>query len=86
MHKWDIGTGLTYQSHRYASNTDVVEAGGFVRWDGSIAYHLQRNYDVRLNLLNITDRDYINALIPSDGGRSVPGVGRTALLTFTARY
>lgn len=84
-HAWDAGTGVTYLSHRYASNTNVVEAEGFVRWDGSIAYHLS-HYDVRLNLLNITNRDYINALIPSDGGRSVPGTGRTALLTLTARF
>jgi catecholate siderophore receptor len=84
-HAWDIGSGVTYLSSRYASNTNVAAAGGFVRWDGSITYHVPR-YDVRLNLLNLTDRDYINALIPSDGGRFVPGAGRTALLTLTARF
>jgi catecholate siderophore receptor len=85
FHALDLGSGLTYQSSRFASNTDFVKAPGFVRWDGSIAYHVKR-YDVRLNLLNITDKDYITALIPSDGGRSVPGAGRTALLTLTTRF
>lgn len=84
-HAWELGSGLTYLSSRYASNTNVVTAPGFVRWDGTIAYH-RRRYDVRFNLLNITDKQYINALIPSDGGRSVPGVGRTALLTLTTRF
>lgn len=84
-HEWEIGTGVTSLSKRYASNTNVVTAPGFVRWDGTVAYHRPR-YDVRLNLLNIADRDYIAALIPSDGGRSVPGVGRTALLMFTSRF
>jgi len=82
---WEAGTGVTYLSSRYASNTDVVTAPGFVRWDGTVAYR-QQAYDVRFNLLNIADKQYINALIPSDGGRSVPGVGRTALLTLTTRF
>ena len=85
LHSFDLGTGVTYQSLRYASNTNVAAAPSFVRWDGSIAYR-RRRYDVRLNLLNITDRDYITALIPSDGGRYVPGAGRTALLTLTSRF
>jgi catecholate siderophore receptor len=85
LKSWDVGTGVTYLSSRYASNTDVVKASGFVRWDGSLAYR-QPKYDVRLNLLNITDKQYINALIPSDGGRSVPGTGRTELLTLTTRF
>lgn len=82
---WEAGTGVTYLSSRYASNTDVVTAPGFVRWDGTVAYR-QHGYDVRFNLLNIADEQYINALIPSDGGRAVPGVGRTALLTLTTRF
>ena len=82
---WEAGTGVAYLSSRYASNTDVVTAPGFVRWDGTVAYR-QQAYDVRFNLLNIADKQYINALIPSDGGRFVPGVGRTALLTLTTRF
>ena len=85
FHALDLGSGVTYQSSRFASNTDFVKAPGFVRWDGSVTYHVKQ-YDVRLNLLNITDKDYITALIPSDGGRSVPGAGRTALLTLNTRF
>ncbi|MEO8936194.1 MAG: TonB-dependent siderophore receptor [Burkholderiaceae bacterium] len=84
-HAWELGTGLTYLGKRFASNTDVVTADAFTRWDGTIAYHMPK-YDVRFNLLNITNKDYISALIPSDGGRSVPGAGRTALLTLTTRF
>ena len=85
FHALDLGSGVTYQSSRFASNTDFVKAPGFVRWDGSVTYHVKQ-YDVRLNLLNITDKDYITALIPSDGGRSVPGAGRAALLTLNTRF
>lgn len=81
---WEVGGGAFYMSQRYANNTNTVQVGGFVRWDGMIAYH-QPRYDVRLNLFNIFDKKYYDALIQSDGGRSVPGTGRTAMLSFTYR-
>ncbi|MGH8158323.1 MAG: TonB-dependent receptor [Rhodanobacter sp.] len=82
---WEAGGGATYMSQRFAANTDLVSAGGYTRWDATLAYH-QPRYDVRLNLLNLTNKQYFDALIPSDGGRSVPGIGRTAMVTFTYKF
>lgn len=81
---WEVGGGPTYMSQRYAANTDLVSVGGYTRWDAMLACHRPR-YDLRLNLINLTNKQYFDALIPSDGGRSVPGIGRTAMLTFTYR-
>ncbi|WP_019140617.1 TonB-dependent receptor [Noviherbaspirillum massiliense] len=83
--EWEAGGGFTYLSERFANNTNLVSAGGFTRWDATIAYH-QPKYDVRLNLLNLTDKEYFDSLVPSDGGRAVPGIGRTALLTVSYRF
>ena len=69
--QWELGGGVTYLSKRYANNSDVVSVGGYTRWDASIAYH-QPNYDLRFNLLNLGNKHYFDALIPSDGGRSIP--------------
>ena len=80
-HSWDVGTGLVYLSERFATNTNTVVVPGYVRWDGMLAYH-QAKYEVRLNLLNITNEHYFDSLIQSDSGRSVPGASRTALVTF----
>ncbi|MET0381804.1 MAG: TonB-dependent siderophore receptor [Burkholderiaceae bacterium] len=80
MPHWELGGGGVYQSRRYASNTDAVQVGGYARWDGTLAYR-QPRYDVRLNVFNIGDRKYYDALIPSDGGRAVPGTGRSAMLS-----
>ncbi|MFX1765473.1 TonB-dependent siderophore receptor [Paraburkholderia sp. A1RI-2L] len=82
---WEIGGGPTYMSSRYASNTNYVETGGYTRWDAMAAYHAKK-WDVQLNLLNITNKFYYDALVPSDGGRSVPGVGRTFLATANYRF
>ncbi|RKR37188.1 TonB-dependent siderophore receptor [Paraburkholderia sp. BL17N1] len=82
---WEIGGGPTYMSPRYASNTNYVQVPGYTRWDATAAYHAKK-YDVRLNLLNMTNKYYYDALIQSDGGRSVPGIGRTLLATFDYRF
>jgi catecholate siderophore receptor len=83
--EWEIGGGATYLSQRYAANTDLVSVGGYTRWDAMVAWH-QPKYDLRLNLLNISDKKYFDALIPSDGGRSIPGIGRTLLATIDYRF
>jgi catecholate siderophore receptor len=82
---WEIGGGPTYMSPRYASNTNYVQVPGYTRWDATAAYHAKK-YDVRLNLLDLTNKMYYDALIQSDGGRSVPGIGRTLLATLDYRF
>ncbi|GLQ95979.1 TonB-dependent receptor [Dyella mobilis] len=82
---WEAGGGPTYMSQRYAANTDKVSVGGYTRWDATLAYH-QPSYDIRLNVLNLANKRYFDALIQSDGGRSVPGIGRTEMVTFTYKF
>ncbi|WP_338862378.1 TonB-dependent siderophore receptor [Mycetohabitans rhizoxinica] len=84
MPHWQAGGGLNYVSARYAANNNRVSVGGYTRWDAMLAYHAKQ-YDVQLNLLNVTDKRYYDALIPSDGGRAVLGLGRTLLATFNYR-
>jgi catecholate siderophore receptor len=72
-------------SERFAINNNAVQVPSYVRWDATIAYHKPK-YDIRLNVLNLANRTNYEQLIPSDRGRSVPGMDRTALLTLTYRY
>jgi catecholate siderophore receptor len=81
---WEVGGGANYVSARYAANSNAVSVGGYTRWDATLAYHAKQ-YDIRQNVLNLTDKRYYDALIPSDGGRAVPGIGRTFLATFNYR-
>ncbi|MBS0432301.1 MAG: TonB-dependent siderophore receptor [Proteobacteria bacterium] len=82
---WEFGGGANYVGARFASNSNTVSVGGYTRWDATVAWH-QPRYDLRLNLWNLTDKSYFDALIPSDGGRAVPGIGRTAMVTATWHY
>jgi catecholate siderophore receptor len=81
---WQVGGGASFMSERFANPTNTVQVGGYTRWDATVAY-LQPKYDIRLNLFNLTNKMYYDALIQSDGGRSVPGSGRTAMLSVNYR-
>lgn len=83
--QWEVGAGATYSSSRFANNTDLVQVGSYTRWDAMLAYH-QPRYDIRLNVYNLFDTAYYDALIPSDGGRAVPGLGRSAMLSVAYRF
>ena len=83
--EWEVGTGLTWLSERFANNQNTVQVPDYIRWDATVAYH-QPKYDVRFNLLNITNRLNYESVIPSDRGRSVPSLDRTALVTLTYRF
>ncbi len=83
--EWEVGGGATYVGQRYANNTDLTSADAYVRWDATLAYK-QPKYDVRLNLFNLTNANYYDALVPSDGGRAIPGVGRSAMVTLAVRF
>lgn len=93
---WELGGGAFYVGQRFVAdsgrsstlpqgNIDRVAVPGYTRLDATLAWH-QPHYDLRLNVLNLTDRFYYDALIPSDGGRAVPGIGRTVLVTGNWRF
>ena len=81
---WQIGGGAVYMSSRFLNNTDLVSVPGYVRWDATLAYR-QMHYEVRLNLFNLFNEHYYEGLIQSDGGRAVPGTGRTAMISLVLR-
>ena len=83
--EWEAGGGLVYMSDRYANNTNTVSVGNYLRLDATVAYH-QPKYDLRLNLFNLANRLNFEHVVASQGGRSVPGIDRTALLSLNYRY
>ena len=52
--------------------------------DATIAWR-QPRYDVRLNVFNLADAHFYDNVIQSDGGRAVPGIGRTAMISLVWR-
>jgi catecholate siderophore receptor len=81
---WQVGGGAVYVGKRYANNINTVSAPSYVRLDATVAWR-QPNYEVRLNVFNLANKTYYDSIIQSDGGRIVPGTGRTAMLTVVFR-
>lgn len=79
-----MGGGVFYVGQRYANNQNTVMVPGYMRFDMTAAY-VQPKYDVRLNVLNVTNIKYYDSLMASDGGRAVPGMGITGMITLNYR-
>jgi catecholate siderophore receptor len=83
--QWQSGTGVTYMSERYANNNNAVKVDDYLRWDAMVSYTLPK-WIFQVNVLNLANRLNYDALIPSDRGRAVPGIDRTALFTATYKF
>ncbi len=87
-----VGGGAEYKSRRYVyspASTVVApfnpnRAPGYVRWDAMAAWE-QPNYTVKLNIQNVFDKVYYDALY-DNGGFAVPGQARRVLLSTEFRF
>jgi catecholate siderophore receptor len=81
--KLEIGGGPTYVSHRFANDDNVNKVDGYVRWDAAIGYAVTEKVNIRLNIQNVTDKEYFEN---AGGGHAVPGPGRTAIATVSFNF
>lgn len=79
---WEAGGGALYSSKRYVNNYETAQIDGYTRFDATVAY-LQKEYDVRLNLQNLTDAKYFET---GSAGRATPVTGRAAIVTLAYRF
>jgi catecholate siderophore receptor len=73
-----VGGGVFYTGPRWTNVNYAGYVPGFWRYDLMASYRLDKNVEFQLNILNIADTKNFESV---SGGRAVPGVGRTAILT-----
>jgi catecholate siderophore receptor len=78
LDKWQIGGGPTYVGKRYANNSNTNEVDGYVRWDSTIAYQINKNFSLRFNGQNLTNKHFFESVHPS---HVIPGAGRTFIVS-----
>jgi catecholate siderophore receptor len=78
LQKWQAGTGIFYSSSRFGNNANTSQVPGYVRWDLTGAYQVNKNVGVRLNIQNVMDTTYFDQVHP---GHVIPGDGRTFILS-----
>ena len=85
-----IGGGAEFKSKRYggaptgtvAFNPNYVPS--YTRWDAMVAYD-QPKYSVKLNIQNLFDKLYYDALY-DNGGFTVPGQARRVILSTEYKF
>jgi catecholate siderophore receptor len=95
---WKVGGGFEAKGERYGYNPSSTNASaifpngeftpnklpGYTRWDAMVAYE-QPKWAVRLNVKNLFDKEYYDAIY-DNGGFSVPGNRRQAILTTELKF
>ena len=92
---YDFGNGLTigggarYNGEMHRGTDGAVGTPAYTEayWvvDAMASYAFNENFDLRLNLYNLFDKEYV-AAINKSGYRYIPGTPRTALLTANFRF
>ncbi len=76
--------GVVYRDTLYTSTTNTVMLPGFTRIDGALFYRLDKQYQLQLNIENITDKKYYAAA--HNDNNITPGAPRSAKLTIHAKF
>ena len=79
---WKIGGGVDGAGLRYGQNANTTAAPPYARWDALIEYDAKL-YTVKLNALNLFDRDYYEGVY---AGHVIPGVKRSFQVTLSSRF
>ncbi|HTA65243.1 MAG TPA: TonB-dependent siderophore receptor, partial [Xanthomonadaceae bacterium] len=85
---WVFGGGLNYQSHRYADTENTAGVPAFTIFSAMTSYKVNDHLKLQANLDNITNKLYFNNIYYSgpDENHTVPGPGRTLMLSADLRY
>lgn len=84
-----VGGGARYVSKLLRGTDGAIGTPAFANaywvFDGMASYTVTKNLDLRLNVYNLFDKDYV-AAINKSGYRYVPGMPRAATITATLRF
>jgi catecholate siderophore receptor len=78
--QWRVGGGAFYSSRRFANNINTIEVPWYARGDVTVAYRPVKSFELRANIINVSDERYTDGVHPS---HAIPGTARTYLLTGT---
>lgn len=79
-YNFQVGYGLTTQSKQYLASADAAPtSSGYTVHRAMVAYKVNRNLGLRLNVNNLFDKDYLTRI--RNNGWATPGDARAAVLS-----
>jgi len=82
--RWKIGGGANYVGERYTDDANTRTLDAYWRYDAMLAYRVNKNLDLQLNVLNLTDETYYDA--SHVGMFAIVAPGRSAELAANVRF
>lgn len=82
--RWTVGAGANYMDQRYMNDANTVSIEDYWRYDAMVAYKVNKNLDLQLNVLNLTDETIYDA--SHVGLFATVAPGRSAELTANFRF
>ncbi len=79
---WKVGGGVEAVGLRWGNNTNTNAVPHYTRYDALLAYE-QKSYDLKLNVLNLTDTDYYEGVYQ---GHVIPGTKRAIQITLKLKF
>ncbi|MET3652375.1 catecholate siderophore receptor Fiu [Dyella japonica] len=84
-----IGGGARYNGEMLRGTDGAIGTPAYTKaywvFDAFASYPINKNFDLRLNLYNLFDKDYV-AAINKSGYRYTPGTPRSAMITANVRF
>jgi catecholate siderophore receptor len=77
------GFGAHYVGDRFTNATNTRVAPAYWTFDAMASYDVTKNLTARVNLYNIADKRYVDAV---SGGHFIPGMGRSVVMSLDFRY
>jgi catecholate siderophore receptor len=77
---WEIGGGAFWSQEKFLDDQNRGQIPEYTRWDATVAY-VQKQYEIRLNFMNVTDELYYYGGYQNTPNRVLPGQPRTTFLT-----
>jgi catecholate siderophore receptor len=82
---FEVGGGLRYSSSFWLNDANTGEVPGYTVLDATAAY-VQRNYEIRVNLFNLTDKTYYVGGYNNTPNRVLPGAPLSASVGLLYRF
>jgi catecholate siderophore receptor len=82
---FEVGGGIRYSSSFWLNDANTGEVPSYTVFDATAAY-VQPNYEVRLNLYNLTDKTYYVGGYNNNPNRVLPGAPRSVSVAFLYRF
>jgi catecholate siderophore receptor len=82
---WEVGGGAFWSQEVWMDDANTAQLPEYVRWDATLAY-VQKEYEIRLNLMNLTDEFYYYGAYNNSPSRVLPAAPRQGFLTMRYNF